>query len=257
MPGTTSRGAGPSSRRRCATSSGEQTRPSAPAFTARRARRSATSAGVPAKPSACRSPAARLVSTVTARSFGAATPAAAAPADSPRRAAAIISLPPLACTVTSAARLPFHLAVRQALLPDRDAQREPDEIGVLELHPGALVPVVEEDLHAGGREVAVQLLRDLAHLRVLHLQRQQGEVQRSHAHRPANPIRVVVQLDRSRQDALDADAVAPHHDGNFLARLVEHARAHRLRVARAKLEDVPYLERLADRERFAAARASS
>src|SRR5207302_9707340 len=61
---------------------------------------------------------------------------------------------------------------------------------------------------------------------------------------------------RARQDALDADAVAAHHDRHFLASLVEHPRAHALRIARAELEDVSDLERLAHRQRIPAARTA-
>ena len=70
MPGTTSRGPSPSASRSSDTSRGEQTRPSAPASIAIRARRSTCWAGPPATPVAPSAAASMLVSTVTASRIG-------------------------------------------------------------------------------------------------------------------------------------------------------------------------------------------
>jgi len=48
-----------------------------------------------------------------------------------------------------AARRELDDPFRQRLPADHDADREPDQVGVLELHPGPLVAVVVKDLDAG------------------------------------------------------------------------------------------------------------
>ena len=48
-----------------------------------------------------------------------------------------------------AAELPLDLALGEALLADRDPDRDADQIGVLELHARALVAVVVEHVEAG------------------------------------------------------------------------------------------------------------
>ena len=58
------------------------------------------------------------------------------------------------------------------------------------------------------------------------------------------------------QNALQPDAVAAHDRRHFLAVLVEHARAHRLGVLVAQLEDVADLDRLADLQRLPAVRTA-
>ena len=59
-------------------------------------------------------------------------------------------------------------------------------------------------------------------------------------------------LDRGGGDARHADPVGAHPDRLLGALLVEVARAERLRVARAELEDVADLDRRLDRDRVAA-----
>jgi len=59
---------------------------------------------------------------------------------------------------------------------------------------------------------------------------------------PDDAAFVVVLLYRGGGDAGDADAVASHDDGLFLAVLVEVGGAHRGRILRAKLEDVADLD---------------
>ena len=70
------------------------------------------------------------------------------------------------------------------------------------------------------------------------------------------PLSSCVLLDARGQDALHADAVAAHDRRHFLAVLVEHARAHRLRVLVAQLEDVADLDRFADFQRLRRIRAA-
>ena len=70
MPGTISTVSRPKRRRRCAISRGEQTSPSMPQSTARKASRSTRCAMSSGRPIWCRSSPSRLVRTVTASSFG-------------------------------------------------------------------------------------------------------------------------------------------------------------------------------------------
>src|SRR5205814_5144087 len=84
------------------------------------------------------------------------------------------------------APLPLDFSFGESLLPDRDSQRQADQIGVLELHAGTLVAIVEQHLDARLGELTVELLSRLAHRRVLHLQRQKRYVQWRDAGRPAD-----------------------------------------------------------------------
>ena len=47
-------------------------------------------------------------------------------------------------------------ALRQAALADGDPHRDPGELGVADLHPGPLGPVVDDDLDPGGGKLVVQ-----------------------------------------------------------------------------------------------------
>ena len=66
----------------------------------------------------------------------------------------------------------------------------------------------------------------------------------------------MVLLNGRREDAIHADAVAPHDGHDFLAVRVEHARAHALRILVAQLEDVADLDGFGNVKRTAAIRTS-
>ena len=115
---------------------------------------------------------------------------------------------------------------REPLGADRHAQRDADEIRVLELHARALVAVVPEHLDAAPAERVVELLRRAraraSSLPSVHECTWYGATligQRM-------PFVVVVLLDRRRDEARDADAVAAHHERLLLLLLVEEGRAH-------------------------------
>ena len=75
------------------------------------------------------------------------------------------------------------------------------------------------------------------------------------APRPADAVVVVVLLHGRRGDAREADAVAAHHDGAFLAVLVEERRPHGHGVLEAELEDVADLDHARALELVRAVRA--
>src|SRR5215472_5146035 len=67
-------------------------------------------------------------------------------------------------------------------------------------------------------------------------------VERRDRPRPDNTIRVMALFDDGRNRARDADAVATHHHGLARTAFVEIVAAHRRRVLRAQLEDLPDLD---------------
>src|SRR5215813_4065912 len=83
------------------------------------------------------------------------------------------------------------------LFREQVADGDPDgyakEVGVFELHPGALV---EQDREMRGLQVAIDLLDGLAQGWVPRRDRHQVNLERSDGPRPDDPVRVVVLLDR-------------------------------------------------------------
>jgi hypothetical protein len=153
-----------------------------------------------------------------------------------------------------AAPAPFDDAVREALRADGDAQREADEVRVLELHARAFVAVVEQHVDAGGEQLRVDLLGRRAHA-VFLAERGHDDGKRRDRDRPDDAVVVVALLHRGGDRAADAEAVAAHDHRLALAVLVEERAAHRLRVLRAELEHVPDLDAAVDLQRRLAARA--
>ena len=153
------------------------------------------------------------------------------------------------------ARHQFHLALGR-LLADVDAIWDADQVGILEFHPGAFVAVIENHVKARSLKLrrhafscrderSIGCVRDRHH----HLKRRDRR-------RQPESVLVVTLLDRGGQNTFDADSVAAHDRLHFFAALIEHARAHRLRVFVSQLEDVADLDRLGDLQRSAADRAA-
>src|SRR5262245_36277299 len=142
------------------------------------------------------------------------------------------------------------------LFREHVADGDPDgyakEVGVFELHPGALVAVVEQDREMRGLQVAIDLLDGLAQGWVPRRDGHQVNLERSDGPRPDDPVRVVVLLDSRRRYRRGADAVAAHHYGLLLPLLVEVHRPKRHGILGPELEDVADLDDLLDAKRPAA-----
>src|SRR5690606_27475650 len=116
-------------------------------------------------------------------------------------------------------RLELHVAVLETALTHGDAEGKADEVRVLEFDAGALVPVVDEGLQAGGGELLLEARHRVDHLlRGAELDDVYGV--RRHRGGPADAVVVVVLLDDRRHEPGDADAVATHDDGALVALLV-------------------------------------
>ena len=88
----------------------------------------------------------------------------------------------------------------------------PIEVRVLELHAGALVAVVPQDLDAARLERVVELLAPPSRPPPPCPSVTRCTWYGAIAHRPADAVVVVVLLDRRRHEARDADAVAAHDE---------------------------------------------
>src|SRR5207249_3880079 len=104
----------------------------------------------------------------------------------------------------------------QALLhegvADRDAHGQAEEIGVLELHPGPLVAVVQHRLETLRPARIVDRLGGISLGLVFDAHADDVRVQRRDRPRPDDPVPVGELLDRGGGDPGRTDAVAPHDD---------------------------------------------
>src|ERR1039457_6850608 len=147
-----------------------------------------------------------------------------------------------------AARGHLDDTAREALAANDDAHRETDEVDVLELHAGALVTVVVEDLDARGLQFLVELVRRREDRRVPLERRDDARIRRER-HRPDDSDVVVMLLDRRRDRAAEAKPVASHRERDHFLILVRDLAFHRLGIFRPELEDVPHLDAPFDVER--------
>src|SRR4051794_9951370 len=144
-------------------------------------------------------------------------------------------------------------AVFEALPPDGDAQRDPDQVGVRELLPGAGVgTVVQEDVPPGRVEGRRRLLGD----RLAAREADDVDAVRRDRRRPYDPLLVVALLHDGRHHAPGPDAVGAHDERLLAPVVVEEGRPQRHRVARVELEDVADLDRGLEAKRAAARRAA-
>src|SRR5690606_18949370 len=125
--------------------------------------------------------------------------------------------------------------------PHDDDQRNPDELGVGELHPGRHAgPVIDDH-----RLPLVDELRGEAERGLDLRSGARGDdvnIRRSHRRWPAKPTLVVMLLGDRRDEAGDTDAVRPHGHPYRLAVRAERVESERVREPSAELEDVPDLE---------------
>src|SRR5205823_7399276 len=80
------------------------------------------------------------------------------------------------------------------------------------------------------------------------------DLKRRDRNRPDDPGIIVALLDRGRDGASDAEAVATHDHELALSAFVEVRAVHRLRIFRTELEDVTNFDPAVDLQRSAAAR---
>src|SRR5579864_8630270 len=111
--------------------------------------------------------------------------------------------------LTSLAENDFHSAFGN-LLSHRDSKRDTDQIRVLELHPGPLVPVIQNYIESGSLKALGNVLGSSLHRLIFHVHRRDDHIKRSNRFRQPEPVLVIALFDRRSQDALDADPVASH-----------------------------------------------
>ena len=126
----------------------------------------------------------------------------------------------------------------QSAITDDDPQRDADEIGVGELHAGAGVAIVQQHVDSRSQEFLVDSRRLGYDLLAVVVELQHLGFEGRNINRQDTARLVTAGLDRRRQDAIDADAVAPHDARLLPAVLVQEGRAKLLAVFRAELEDV-------------------
>ncbi len=122
--------------------------------------------------------------------------------------------------LAGAAQLHLDGAVGQPALAHHQLQRPADEVGVGELHAGALVAVVDGHLEAQVGQLASHALGLGLHGVVAHGQRDDAHMGRRNRERPHDAMLVVVLLDHGGQGARDAYAIAAHDEGHLVAFLV-------------------------------------
>ena len=150
------------------------------------------------------------------------------------------------------ARLDFHLAFGQRFFADADADGKTDQLRILELHAGALITVVQNNVNAFGRQFGLNLFRELHRLAFRRdSQRRDANLIWRDAQRPDDSVLVIPLLDDCLQGARDTDAVIAHYRRLARAVHVEKSRVQLLAVFRPELEDVADFNRTADFQRLA------
>ena len=139
----------------------------------------------------------------------------------------------------------FHLSLRQ-LLADRDAVRNADQVGILELHARPLVAIVEQRVqtHACGRSRRSPAAASrCAASRVVHRRDHHIETARWRRAATCRPCRDTARWRRVRMRSMpmpyDPMIGVTSSPASF-----EHAQPHRLRILVAQLEDVADLDAL-------------
>src|ERR1017187_5029678 len=147
-----------------------------------------------------------------------------------------------------AARGDLDDAALKALAAHDDAHGKADKVEVLELHAGALVAIVVENLDSRGLEALVEPVRRLEDMGVT-LEHGDDAGERRERHRPDDSDVVVILLDGRRHRAAEAEPVAAHRERHHLLGLVGDLAFHRLGVLRPELEDVADLDAAPDSQR--------
>ena len=143
--------------------------------------------------------------------------------------------------------LVFHQAFFEASVADGDAVRYANQFPVGKHGTGALATVVQDDVHASGQQVAVQLLGggfDLGAAVGTDGADHHGE--RRQSVRPDDALGVMVLLDGRRWQTGDADAVAAHLEGFGFAVFVQKRGVHGLAVLGAEVKNMTHFNAALD-----------
>ncbi len=135
---------------------------------------------------------------------------------------------------------------------DIDAEGDTDEVGVFEFDSGTLVAVVEEDIEASAGEVFGDFFSGVEEVGVLDVGDGDDDVEGSDGGVESIGAAVVGGgggLDGGGEDTLNADAVAAHDGGDFLAVAVEDGGSHAGGVLASEFEDVADFDGFAETER--------
>src|SRR5680860_156192 len=120
--------------------------------------------------------------------------------------------------------------------------RNADQLLLGEHHPGPQVAVVEQDIETGRPQFIVQLTRGRCQaFGLVHVNRDQRNLERRDRRRPDDAALVVMLLDRGGHRARDADAIAAHYHVTRAALLVQHGGVHGAAVLVTELKDVTHL----------------
>ncbi len=134
--------------------------------------------------------------------------------------------------------------------------RDADQFHVGEHHARTLFTVIQQHFDALGAQVGVQLFGQRLHaVRLVHVHRQDRNLERRDGVRPDDAALVVVLLDGGGHHARDPDAVAAHGQDLVTAIFALHGRFHRFRVLGAELEDVAHFDAALDQQRALTVRA--
>ena len=98
----------------------------------------------------------------------------------------------------------FQLAVLHAARTEDHAQRDAHQVGVVELHAGPLVAVVEEHVHAGRGKIVVESLGRGERLAPGHVERHHEHLVRREGDGPDDAPGVVTGLGHGRHQPVDA-----------------------------------------------------
>ena len=125
--------------------------------------------------------------------------------------------------------------------PTTTIQGMPEQLGVLELHPGRCLTVIEQHLDAQPVQVGGQRNGAGASLRVL-VGDHQVDVERRDRRRPAQAQLVVVLLGDDGDQSRHPETVGAHGQPHRFAVLAEHVGGEGVGVLAAELEDVADLD---------------
>src|SRR5579884_179359 len=141
-------------------------------------------------------------------------------------------------TLFLSAQFEFDAAVFERAPADNGAQGQADEIGVVEFDTCRFQSVIIEDFHSCGYQVGVELVGDLARLGFVEVEAEQGNRVGGDAEGPDDTLFVVMLLHEDAHEPTDADAVAAHLDGVFVALRIQIGHTQQVAVLRTKFEDM-------------------
>src|SRR5450759_717410 len=151
--------------------------------------------------------------------------------------------------------LQLDVAGCRQLLPDYHLHGQPDQVGVVELYPGARVPVVEQTFEPLRLELRDNPCRGFRLPAALGRDDYYLERHRSDGRGPSDATVVAVLLDHGLEHARSPDAVCAHDTQTGHSVPAGEVGLQRLGVLQAQLEDMTYLDAARDLELAIADRA--